>query len=184
MNPKRDYETHKSDGFNGEEGRSQMTKVKKKQIKLRSARLKLISMAIGFLLGLQGLHQAAEGGLFDDFPGRGGSGPFNPGAPSPPSIPPPPSPSEGLHRAKLSEGTCFALLSTSAVKELADFDRLVALITTPLKTLDIATALELGWEETDCVGEGLGRAVYDGAVSTDGLCTIDVELLDSWFAHS
>jgi hypothetical protein len=64
-------------------------------------------------------------------------------------------------------------LSTSPQETLSWFTEVIGVGTTGLKKIGVGSR----WEDTHCNARGIGRAVRDAQHSTDGLYTIDVQLL-------
>jgi len=65
-------------------------------------------------------------------------------------------------------------LRTQKQAKLTDFDELSAYLTTPLLKNPMG---QLAWRDTACVGVGIGIPYINSQNSTDGFCTIDVELI-------
>jgi len=56
---------------------------------------------------------------------------------------------------------------------LTDFDEMSGFVTTPLKK----ASGQLSWRETACIGHGVGVPYRNSQRSTDGFCTVDVQLV-------
>ena len=64
--------------------------------------------------------------------------------------------------------------------ELGGFDRATGAISTPLKHLSTSFDGPGAWRDTGCEAQGVGRTKWPTAHSTDGIYTIDVEIIQAW----
>ena len=74
---------------------------------------------------------------------------------------------------KLDENYCRNSLSTTPQKNVTEFAKILGGFTTIFKKLGIQ-----GWTPTQCTANASGVMIREPAGSTDGFCTIDIELTE------
>ena len=64
--------------------------------------------------------------------------------------------------------------------KLSGFERFTGALSTPFKHLSTSFDGPGAWRDTGCDAQGIGKAVWPTAHSTDGLYTVDLEVLQAW----